>query len=110
MQSTKRIEVPGHLTMLVMLAQLLEHLERNPGSIQPDQYRSVVRHLASELAEVGRDDTVDSLLIAFPAMSGLYENIHYESAGLCRSPLDASLAAELSARAALERASKAAGQ
>jgi len=110
MQSTKRISVPGHLTMLVILAQLLEHLERNPGGIHPDQYRSVVRHLTSELVEVSRDDTFESLLEAFPAMSQLYENLHYKEAGLCRSPLDTSVAAELSAGAALERASKAAGQ
>jgi len=39
----------------------------------------------------------------------VYENLNYQHAGLCRSALDASLAAELAARKAIERAMHGAG-
>jgi len=44
------------------------------------------------------------VLDSFPAVAELYENLHYEHAGLCRSVLETSLAAELAARAAIESA------
>jgi len=44
------------------------------------------------------------VLEAFPAAAQLYENLNYQHAGLCRSPMDASLAAELAARAAIDGA------
>jgi hypothetical protein len=106
MQASTRIEVPGRLKVLVTLAKLLEQLERSEVPVGADQYRSVVQHLAHELGAVERDETLTKLLTLFPAMSELYENLHYEHAGLCRSLLDASLAAEVEARAALIRAAK----
>ena len=106
MQSSTRIEVPARLTVLVTLARLLEQLERAPGAIHPEQYRSVVSHLACELESVEHDDTFRKLLDVFPAASQLYENLQYERAGLCRSPLDASLNAERAARSALDRAKR----
>jgi hypothetical protein len=104
MQSSTRIEVPARLTVLVTLARLLEQLERTPGAIHPEQYRSVVSHLVRELESVEQDETLRKLLDVFPAASQLYENLQYECAGLCRSPLDASLNAERAARTILERA------
>ncbi|MCX7202623.1 MAG: hypothetical protein NTV17_10225 [Burkholderiales bacterium] len=104
MQSSTRIEVPARLTVLVTLARLLEQLERTPGAIHPEQYRSVVSHLVRELESVEHDETLRKLLDVFPAASQLYENLNYESAGLCRSPLDASLNAERAARSVLDRA------
>jgi len=44
------------------------------------------------------------VLDAHPAAAELYENINYQVAGLCRSPLDASMNAELKAHQALQRA------
>ena len=107
MQSSTRIEVPPRLSVLVTLARLLEQLERTPGAIHPEQYRSVVSHLQRELESVDHDDTFRKLMDVFPAASQLYENLQYERAGLCRSPLDASLKAENAARAVLERARQA---
>ena len=106
MQATTRIEVPQRLGVLVTLAKLLERLEQSSVPVSAGQYRSVAQHLASELAAVEHDETFTKLLTVFPAMSELYENLHYEHAGLCRSLLDASLEAEIAAKAVLDRAAK----
>ena len=104
MATTTRIDVPARLTVLLTLAQLLERLEYSSKPIHAEQYRSVVQHLVKELGSVDHDDTFRQLLNAFPAMSQLYENMYYDKAGLCRSPLSASLDAEAQARAAIARA------
>jgi hypothetical protein len=44
------------------------------------------------------------VLDAYPAAAQLYENQNYQHAGLCRSPLEASLDAELRARQVIDRA------
>ncbi len=89
--------------MLLTLAQLLERLERSITPISADQYRSVVRHLSQELGDAEPGEDLDVLLDTFPAMAQLYENLQYAHAGLCRSPLDASLAAELRAQEVIRR-------
>lgn len=108
MPSTLRIDVPPRLAVLVTLAQLLERFERSGAPVPPEQYRSVVSHLAQELQAVEHDDLFRRLLDAFPATAELHENLHYAHAGLCRSPLDAAMKAESLAQAALKRASAAA--
>jgi len=105
-QASTRIEVPQRLRVLVTLAKLLERLEHSAVPVSAEQYRSVAEHLVRELAAVEHDETFEKLLAVFPAMSQLYENAYYAHAGLCRSPLDASLAAELEAKKALIRAAK----
>ena len=91
------------LTDAVLMAQLLERMERG-GRPDADQYRMVVRRLAAELSRVEDVATLDALLEAHPAAAQVYENLNYQHAGLCRSLLDASLAAEISARTAIARA------
>jgi len=106
MQASTRIEIPQRLGTLLILAQLLERLERSEAPVGADQYRSVVRNLARELDTVERDESFKKLLTVFPATSELYENLQYDQAGLCRSHLDASLEAEIEAKAVLARAAK----
>jgi hypothetical protein len=53
---------------------------------------------------VPHDAELDAVLARVPAAAELYENLNYQHAGLCRSPLDASLAAEAAARAAIDKA------
>lgn len=91
---------------MLTLAQLLERLERNLTPTAAEQYRSVVEHLTQELAQVEPGEDLHVLLDSFPAAAELYENLHYAHAGLCRSPLDASLAAELRARSMIQRAQR----
>lgn len=93
---------------LAILAPLLERLDRSTQPVDAAQYRSVASRLAQELAHsgetAGADDAVHALLRTHPAAATLYENAHYAQAGLCRSPLDASLAAEIAARDAIATA------
>jgi len=87
-----------------VLAALLERLERSKVPVDAQQYQSVVRRLSDTLDQCEPGAALDALLSEFPAASQLYENMQYEHAGLCRSPLDPALAAELQARIWLERA------
>lgn len=106
MSSTLRIEVPPRLAALATLASLLEKLERGRGPVHADQYRSVVDRLTAELAAAPQDAALDRLLALFPAAAELYENLQYRHAGLCRTPLDASLESELAAREVLRKVAR----
>jgi hypothetical protein len=106
MPSAQSIQVPERLRVLVTLAQLLARLEANVDAVDATQYRSVAQRLTDELGRVPADDVLEALLRLFPATSVLYENLRYEQAGLCRSPLELSLNTELQARAAIERAAR----
>jgi hypothetical protein len=103
---------PAHkadLAVTHVLAQLLERLEHSAVPVGPEQYRSVVTHLVEQFRDAEPGSELGRLLDAYPAASEVYENLNYQHAGLCRSALDASLAAELAARKAIERAMRAAG-
>ena len=89
---------------LVLLARVLERLEHSAQSVDAEQYRSVVKHLASELALAPQDAGLRAVLQACPSAAELYENINYQHAGLCRSALEVAMAAESAARAAIENA------
>ncbi len=100
---TQTLRIPERYRVLLTLAQLLERFERRlvPGSA--DQYRSVVAHLSQELAQVKPGEEFEALLGVFPATAELYENLQYRHAGLCRSPLEASMEAELRTRELFDR-------
>ena len=94
----------ANLTVTHVLAELLERLDHSPVPVGAGQYLSVATHLAQALAgaEPGRE--LGDLLDTHPAAAEMYENINYQHAGLCRSPLDPALAAERQARQAIARA------
>ncbi len=104
MNATKPNARKTDLTVTHVLAELLERLERSSVPVGPEQYRSVVQHLVSELGEVEPGTALGALLDSHPAAAELYENVYYQHAGLCRSALDASLAAERQAKEVLDRA------
>ena len=81
------------LTVTHVLAALLERLEQSAVPVGAEQYRSVVQHLVNELGDVEPGAALGALLDTHPAAAELYENVNYQYAGLCRSALDASLAA-----------------
>ena len=87
-----------------MLARMLERLDRSAEAVDPQQYRGVVNHLSDVLRNAPYDAALEAVLSASPATAQLYENLQYEHAGLCRSPLDQALNAELAARAAIDAA------
>ena len=95
---------------LVMLARMLERLDRSTVAVDAQQYRGVVEHLTEVLRTVRNDAALEAVLSASPATAELYENLQYEHAGLCRSPLEAGLNAELAARAAIDAARRSAAQ
>lgn len=93
--------LPPRLKPVAETAALLQRLETPPLQVSPAQYRQVVQQLQHQLADLGMDDALDKLLRVFPAAAMVYENLHYEQAGLCRTPLETSLNAELSAAAVI---------
>ena len=95
---------PTELAPVRVLAVLLERLEHSRIAVDPAQYQAVVARLQAALRSVKPSDALRDLLAEHPAASELYENTLYEVAGLCRSPLDASVAAEQQARTVIQRA------
>lgn len=90
--------------ILETLAHQLELVEFGRRACTPDQYRALVTRLSEALAHAPPDVDLTPLLAAFPSTAELYENLHYQVAGLCRSPLEFSLLAEIQARQALDKA------
>ncbi len=103
MNAAKTTTGTSNLTVAHTLAALLERLENSRVAVGADQYRSVVTHLVDELAAVEPGEALKSLLDAHPAASQVYENLNYQHAGLCRSSLEFSLAAEMQAKEIIER-------
>ena len=95
--------------VVLMLASLLERLERMPGPIVARQYRWVAQRLAEELQRSPDDERLRAMLDALPAAATVWENLHYAHAGLCRQDLDTALAAEQAARRLIARARRTAG-
>jgi hypothetical protein len=106
MNATPSRAIPDHLTVVLTLAHVLQRLEGSREPVGAEQYRSVVAHLSDELAQVPPSADFQALLEAYPAAAELYENVNYRHAGLCRSPLELSLSAELKAREVIQRASR----
>jgi hypothetical protein len=104
MKTTHPTPFRADLTSTRVLAALLERLENSRSAVDAQQYHSVAHRLADALGQAEPGRWLDSMLAEFPAASQLYENLQYAHAGLCRSPLDQALAAELSARRWIERA------
>ncbi|HMC15521.1 MAG TPA: hypothetical protein VKI18_07820 [Albitalea sp.] len=104
MNATKPNSSRADLIVIHTLAQLLERLERSAVPVGPEQYRSIVLHLVEQFDDIQPDDQLRAVLDTHPAAAELYENLNYRHAGLCRSPLDAALGAEIRAREAIARA------
>lgn len=103
MNATKSHALKTNLTVTHVLAELLERLEHSAEPVAAEQYRSVVMHLIEELNAVAPGIALRALLDTHPAAAELYENVNYQHAGLCRSALEVSLAAERQAKKAIEQ-------
>ena len=106
MKTSHSTQSPARLAVAVLLSQLLERLDRSAEPVGAEQYLSVVRHLKEEFDELGAENRLSALLDAYPSAAELYENLNYQHAGLCRSPLELGLDAELQARRLIERVKK----
>ena len=94
------------LETVIALSRLLERVEARGVAIGADQYRALVRQLQAALATPLPEPALEAILGAHPATAELYENMHYDVSGLSRSPLERSVATELLASQAIERASR----
>jgi hypothetical protein len=103
MNATQPRMLPERLEVTFTLAHLLQKLDASPTAVAPDQYRSVVSRLSEELARLPMDDDLQAVLNTFPSAAELYENQNYQHAGLCRSPLEAALSAEVKASELIRR-------
>lgn len=103
MKTTHPTLSTADLTSTRVLAALLERLDRS-AAVDALQFQVVVRRLSEALGQMEPGAALDAVLAEFPAASQVYENAHYQHAGLCRSALDPALAAELQARQWIDRA------
>jgi hypothetical protein len=94
----------GDFKAAVSLAALLQRVDAQPQGIGPAQYQQLVLQLAQLLTSLPPGEGLQQLLHSFPAAAVVYENQQYGIAGLCRSPLEQSLASELQAQAAIAKA------
>ena len=84
--------------VILPLAAILQKLEMSSVAVDPAQYRAVAGRLGELLASTTLDPRLDGILSAYPAAAELYENLQYGHAGLCRSPLEASVDSEQQVR------------
>lgn len=94
------------LENLIALARLLERVETSAVAVGADQYRALVSQVKAALAVALPEQAVNAILDAHPATAELYENMHYESSGLSRSPLERSVATEMLASEWIHRAAR----
>ena len=94
------------LENLIALARLLERVETSAVAIGADQYWALVSQVKAALAVALPEQAVNAILDAHPATAELYENMHYESSGLSRSPLERSVATEMLASEWIHRAAR----
>lgn len=103
-ETTPAAPAQGDYKAAVSLAALLQRVDAQPQGIGAAQYRQLVLQLGQLLDDLPPGDTLQLLLGRFPAAALVYENRQYGHAGLCRSPLERSLASEQAARAAIDKA------
>ena len=97
MNTETPLRLPARLHALAAMAGLLERLDRQPRGASADQYRGVVHQIQQLLSQAEPGTEFDALLRLAPATAEVYENMCYDRAGLCRSPLEPALNAELEA-------------
>lgn len=106
MQASRGISLPARLQTLAVSAALLERLERDKRGASAGQYQLLACQLRDLLAAAEPDLILEALLDNFPAAAEIYENLRYEHAGLCRSPFDTALNAEMQAMSVLAKAAR----
>src|SRR5664279_3961292 len=92
-QNTESLQT--RLETLIALARLLERVEGSPSPVGADPYRALVRQIEGALGGPLPDAAREAILRAHPATALIYENLHYETSGLSRSPLERSVATEM---------------
>jgi hypothetical protein len=108
MNAPRLESIQTRIETVIALARLLDRVEASPIPLGADQYRALIRQLKAALAAPIPQPALDAILGAHPGTAELYENMHYDTTGLSRSPLDRSVATEMLASQLIERASRSA--
>src|SRR5262245_45379032 len=91
------------LENVIALSRLLERVEAGAARADADAYRELVKQLQTALAEELPAGALQAVLRAHPAAAEVYETMHYQHAGLLRSPIERSAASELLTKQILSR-------
>jgi hypothetical protein len=91
------------IAALVRLVTVLQHFESGRLPFDAGQYHSIAKQVTTALQRNAGSPALQAVLDASPIAAELYENLHYAQAGLARSPLEQSVAAELEATHLLAR-------
>ncbi len=94
------------LETIVALAHLLECVDTGTASASAEGYRRLVLRLQEALSEDIPADVLQAILDAYPAAGQVFENLHYEHAGLCRASLERSVFSELLAKNVIAHAAR----
>lgn len=105
--SAPRLEpLQTRIETVIALSRLLERVEASGVKIGADQYQGLVRQLKTALSSPLPEPALEAILGAHPASAEIYENMHYDVSGLSRSSLERSVATEMLATQALDRAAR----
>lgn len=104
MNATTSSPLQAPLTVTHVLAALLERLAAGRVPVGAGQHRRVAPRLVNELGDAAPGKALGEPLDSHLAAAELYANVNYQHAGLCRSALDASLAAQQQAKQVLDQA------
>jgi hypothetical protein len=108
MSAPRTESLRSHLETLIALARLLERVEASPIAIGADQYRALIGQVKAALGATLPEQALQAVLAAHPATAEVYENLHYETSGLSRSPLERSVATEMLASQLLHKIARSA--
>ncbi len=91
MNATQTTPISGaDLTVLRVLAALLQRLDDSAVAVDAGQYASVVARLVNEMQALASNSELADILDTYPAAAELYENINYQycrpCAALCWTP------------------------
>lgn len=105
--SAHRLEpLQTRIEIAIALSRLLDRVEASGVTVGADQYRALVSQLKVALAAPMPQPALEAILRAHPGSAEIYENMHYDTSGLSRSSLDRSVATEMLASQAIDRASR----
>lgn len=96
---------PEAIQDVVRLASALMTMEGSGKPFDAGQYLRLVEQLTATLKLAPAGDALETVLRVFPATATVYENLRYEHAGLCRSPLKRNLDSERQAVELVKRVS-----
>jgi hypothetical protein len=95
----------GHteiLNVIALLADSLQALESSTIGVDANQYDLLISQLKAEMGRIEMNREYRTLLSRYPAAAELYENLHYETNGLCMHNNEHAILAERIARGVIQ--------